>query len=97
MVGASLTWWHEGWRPVIRDTAPIGRVGVLVLGTRGAHGPGEVLVRVRGGTETYIAWSEQPLAKDTTVLVLDSRGARAVDVMEWSGAPDPPDDALGTE
>jgi hypothetical protein len=77
-----------GGRVVVRDTAPIGRVGVLILGTRGTEGPGEVLVKVRGGTETYIAWSDQPLAKDATVLVIESRGARAVDVIEWIGSPD---------
>ncbi|HEV2451107.1 MAG TPA: hypothetical protein VGS62_04185 [Streptosporangiaceae bacterium] len=71
-----------------RDTAPIGCVGVLVLGTRGQAGPGEVLVRVRGGRETYIAWSDEPIPKDTTVLVIESRGARAVDVIEWDGSPD---------
>lgn len=75
-------------RPVMRDEAPIGCVGELILPTRGARGPGEVLVSVRGGTETYIAWSEHPLAKGSSVLVIDSRGARAVDVMEWSGTPD---------
>jgi hypothetical protein len=63
-------------------------VGVLVLGTRGAAGPGEVLVRVRGGREAYIAWSDQPIPKDATVLIIESRGARAVDVIEWSGSPD---------
>jgi hypothetical protein len=73
---------------VVRDTAPIGCVGVLVIGTRGANGPGEVLVRVRGGTETFIAWSEEPLPKDATVLITDSRGARSVDVMAWDGSPD---------
>jgi hypothetical protein len=73
---------------VVRDTAPIGRVGVLTLATRGPAGPGEVLVSVRGGTETYIAWSEKPLAKDATVLVIESRGARTVDVIEWDGTPD---------
>jgi hypothetical protein len=47
-----------------------------------------VLVRVRGGTETFIAWSEEPLPKDATVLITDSRGARTVDVMAWEGSPD---------
>jgi hypothetical protein len=75
-------------RAVIRDEEPIGCVGELILATRGARGPGEVLVRVRGGTETFIAWSENPIARGATVLVIDFRGARAVDVMEWSGAPD---------
>jgi hypothetical protein len=92
MVVASRLGWREGWRPVVRDTAPIGRVGVLVLGTRGVNGPGEVLVRVRGGTETYIAWSEEPLARDATVLIIESRGARAVDVIEWDGTPDNSDE-----
>jgi hypothetical protein len=73
---------------VVRDTEPIGCVGVLVVGTRGTKGPGEVLVRVRGGTETFIAWSEEPLPKDATVLITDSRGSRTVDVMAWEGSPD---------
>ena len=40
-------------------------------------------MKLRGGTEAYLAWSEQPLAKGTTVLVFNSRGERTVDVMEW--------------
>jgi hypothetical protein len=71
-----------------RDEAPIGCVGRLVLGTRGAVGPGEVLVSVRGGVEAFIAWSEEPLPKGATVLVIDSRGHRAVDVQPWHESPD---------
>ena len=67
----------------------IGCPGVLTVATRGAVGPGEVLVKIRGGRETYLAWSEQPLARGTKVLVFNSRGNRTVDVMEWS---DPLDD-----
>ncbi|MFC0597318.1 hypothetical protein [Streptomyces palmae] len=67
-----------------RDEPVIGCCGVLVTGTRGAAGPGEVLVRVRGGTETFLAWSEEPLPQGTSVLVIESRGARQVDVMEWA-------------
>ena len=70
------------------DESSIGCVGVLTVGTRGAAGPGEVLIKIRGGSETFLAWSERPLPKGATVLVIDSRGARAVDVIEW-------DDALG--
>jgi hypothetical protein len=69
---------------VAPDDAAVGCTGKLVIGTRGEDGPGEVLVKVRGGTEAYLAWSEQPLARGTTVLVFNSRGERAVDVMEWS-------------
>ena len=64
----------------------MGCEGELIVATRGADGPGEVLVRVAGGTEAYIAWSEQPLARGTAVLVFEYRGERAVDVMEWPGS-----------
>ena len=66
-----------------RDEACVGQVGMLSVATRGADGPGEVLVKVRGGSEAFLAWSETPLPKGATVLVIESRGARAVDVIEW--------------
>jgi hypothetical protein len=62
----------------------IGSEGVLTIATRGPDGPGEVLVKIRGGSETYLAWSEAPLPRGAKVLVFDSRGNRTVDVMEWS-------------
>lgn len=66
------------------DDSLAGTSGTLTVATRGLDGPGEVLVKARGGSETYIAWSEQPLPVGATVLVLSARGERAVDVMEWS-------------
>ncbi|MBO0840308.1 MAG: hypothetical protein J2O49_05775 [Sciscionella sp.] len=66
------------------DTSPVGRTGVLVIGTRGADGPGEVLIKIRGGTEAFAAWSPAPLSKGTPVLVIESRGTRTVDVVEWT-------------
>jgi hypothetical protein len=66
-----------------KDEASIGCVGVLTVATRGANGPGEVRIKIRGGSETYFAWSERPLPKGATVLVVESRGTRAVDVIEW--------------
>lgn len=71
-----------------RDEACIGRVGVLTVGTRGSDGPGEVLIKIRGGSEAFLAWSEKPLPRGATVLVIDSRGARAVDVIEWEDSLD---------
>jgi len=59
-------------------------VGVLIVATRGSAGPGEVLVKIRGGSEAYLAWSDEPLRAGASVLVIDSRGARAVDVIEWA-------------
>jgi hypothetical protein len=69
------------------DDLVVGCVGKVVTATRGVDGPGEVLVNVRGGTEAYLAWSEQPLARDTSVIVFNSRGERTVDVMEFDTDP----------
>jgi len=71
---------------VARDESSIGCVGVLTVATRGDDGPGEVLTKIRGGSEAFLAWSEKPLPKGATVLVIESRGARAVDVIEWEDA-----------
>jgi hypothetical protein len=68
---------------VAHDEIVIGKIGVLTVATRGSAGPGEVQVRVRGGTEAFIAWSLEPLPKGTSVLVIESRGHRAVDVSTW--------------
>jgi hypothetical protein len=69
---------------VASDEALIGCIGVLTVATRGADGPGEVHCPVRGGTESFIAWSPEPLPKGTNVLIIESRGHRTVDVSEWS-------------
>ncbi|HEX7660270.1 MAG TPA: hypothetical protein VF444_12405 [Pseudonocardiaceae bacterium] len=69
------------------DQSVVGSVGVLTIGTRGAVGAGEVLVKIRGGSEAYLAWSDEPLAKGSTVLVIGTRGSRTVDVVAWFGPP----------
>jgi membrane protein implicated in regulation of membrane protease activity len=66
------------------DLSPVGCTGVLVVGTRGGNGPGEVLVKIRGGSEAFLAFSEEPLPKGTTVLVVEARGARSVAVTPWT-------------
>ena len=73
----------KGGRHLERDESSIGCVGRLTVGTRGGDGPGEVVIKIRGGSEAFLAWSDKPLPKGATVLVIDSRGARAVDVIEW--------------
>ena len=76
-----------------REDALIGSIGVLLVATRGQAGPGEVLLKIRGGTEAYLAWSINPIPKGATVLVIENRGARTVDVSEWADPLDPfPDD-----
>lgn len=66
------------------DHSVVGRVGVITHATRGADGAGEVKVSIRGGSEIFLAWSDDPLPKGTTVLVVASRGARALDVVAWA-------------
>jgi membrane protein implicated in regulation of membrane protease activity len=65
------------------DVSVIGCVGSLIVATRGAEGAGEVLLKVRGSKEAYLAWSEHPLPRGTDVLVIDVRGARTVVVEPW--------------
>ena len=71
------------------DQSLIGSIGVLLVATRGTAGPGEVLLKIRGGTEAYLAWSINPIPKGATVLVIESRGTRTVDVSEWADPLDP--------
>ena len=65
------------------DSSAIGSVGVLTVGTRGRRGPGEVRIKIRGGSETFIAWSETPLPRGATVLIIDERRRRRS--TSWSG------------
>ncbi|NEB79898.1 hypothetical protein G3I40_32460 [Streptomyces sp. SID14478] len=65
------------------DEAVVGCTGKLVVGTRGTGGPGEVLVKVRGGTETFLAYSDEPLQRGAGVLVIESLGSRRVTVIAW--------------
>jgi hypothetical protein len=74
---------------VAGDQSLIGSIGVLLVATRGEAGPGEVLLKIRGGTEAYLAWSINPIPKGATVLVIEIRGARTVDVSEWADPLDP--------
>jgi hypothetical protein len=39
---------------------------------------------LRGGTEAFLAWSDDPLPEGAPVLVIDSRGPREVDVIDWA-------------
>ena len=66
------------------DDSPVGRIGTLVLGTRGTNGPGEVQVVIRGGREVFRAYSDHPIAAGQAVLVIESAQHRCVTVVEWT-------------
>ena len=62
----------------------VGKVGHVVTKIRGGESPGEVRVVVAGLPHYYLAYSPSPLAVDTQVLVIGSRGARQIDVEPWA-------------
>jgi hypothetical protein len=52
----------------------IGRVTVSIP----VNGPGEVLLAVRGGSEVFAAWSDEPIPRHSRVVVIDALSARSV-------------------
>ena len=54
----------------------VGRISVPISGDRS----GEVLLPVRGGTEAFEACADQPIAKNTKVVVVDCLSGRTVTV-----------------
>jgi membrane protein implicated in regulation of membrane protease activity len=66
------------------DETVIGKVGTVVHRIV-AGKPGEIVVRIRGGTETYIAYADTDLPRGTEVVVTDQRSARTVEVTPFLG------------
>ena len=56
----------------------VGRTAHVSVAIPGGDRPGEVILRVRGGSEAYIAYAEQALGVGAQVVVVDDRGARTV-------------------
>ena len=63
------------------DQDLVGTIGFVSVPI-GATRPGEVVLPVRGGTEAYAAFADEPLAKNTRVIVTEARSARSVNVIE---------------
>ena len=63
----------------------VGRIGRVSVPIPPA-GPGEVMVPVRGGTEAYAAWADEPVAKNRAVVVVEVRSARSVTVTPFPEA-----------
>jgi hypothetical protein len=73
------------------NQSPIGLAGRIITATRGQGGPGEVEIEIRGGTEVFIARSNDPLPVGAAVIVLATLGPRTVVVFPWA---DPLDSIL---
>ena len=59
------------------DQHLVGTIGYVTVPIN-ADGPGEVLLPVRGGTEGFSAFCDEPVAKNTRVVVVEARSARSV-------------------
>jgi hypothetical protein len=57
----------------------IGRVGHVTVSVP-VDGPGEVMIAIRGGSEAFAAFADEPIAKHTQVVVVEERSARSVTV-----------------
>jgi membrane-bound ClpP family serine protease len=91
----STVGWREERLVVAGDESLIGSIGVIIIATRGTKGPGEVLLKIRGGSEAYLAYSAEPIPRGSTVLVINNRGTRSVDVSAWIDPLQPlPDDVV---
>ena len=62
----------------------IGAIGEVIVAIRGEDGPGEVLVKVNGTKESYIAESVEPIARGQTVLVIAVGRHRHITVVPWT-------------
>jgi membrane protein implicated in regulation of membrane protease activity len=60
----------------------IGRVTVPIP----TDGPGEIMVAIRGGTEHFAAWCDEPVPKHSTVVVVEVRSPRSVEVTPFPEA-----------
>ena len=61
------------------DEPVVGKIGTVTHPIRGGK-PGEVVVRIRGGTETFMAYADVDLPAKSEVLVVKQRSARTVEV-----------------
>ena len=62
----------------------VGRVGTVSATVRGGTLPGEVRVVVEGLPHYYIAYCGEAVPRGHQVLVINSRGARQLDVEPWA-------------
>jgi membrane protein implicated in regulation of membrane protease activity len=66
------------------ETSLVGRIGTVGVAIRGGDLPGEVRIVVEGLPHYYIAYSDEAVAEGQQVLVINSRGARRLDVEPWT-------------
>jgi len=61
------------------DQSLVGTVGLVTVPIT-ADRAGEVVLPVRGGTEAFAAWSDEPIGKHVRVVVVECVSGRTVTV-----------------
>jgi hypothetical protein len=61
------------------DESIVGKLGIVTHAIQAGR-PGEIVVHIRGGTETYMAYSDTDVPEQAEVLVIAKRSARTVEV-----------------
>jgi hypothetical protein len=56
----------------------VGRPAHVTVAVPGGDRAGEVTVRVRGGSEVYMAFADEPIDIGAQVVVISDRGARTL-------------------
>ncbi len=65
------------------DDPVVGKIGTVIHAIRAGR-PGEIVVHIRGGTETYMAYCDTDLPEQAEVLVIAKRSARTVEVTPFA-------------
>jgi hypothetical protein len=70
---------EASFEPMSRDESVVGKLGIVTHAIE-AGKPGEIVVHIRGGTETYMAYSDTDVPEQAEVLVIAKRSARTLEV-----------------
>ncbi|MGH9055416.1 MAG: hypothetical protein ACRDYY_06055 [Acidimicrobiales bacterium] len=65
------------------DESVIGKLATVTYPIAGGK-PGEVVVHIRGGTETYMAYCDADVPAQAQVVVIGRRSARTVEVTPFN-------------
>ncbi len=63
----------------------VGSLGYVTTRIRGGDAPGEAQVSFRGVSESFIAFSEEPIDQGRKILVVGRRPGRGVEVTVFAG------------
>jgi hypothetical protein len=63
----------------------VGQLGFVTTRIRGKDKPGEVQISFQGGSESFLAFGDEPIERGQQVLIVARRPGRALDVIFFAG------------